>query len=189
MMDRRCAWCGRSLHPWHLWVVFAVRRLLGQELRGTTGICPPCEAKLLDEMRTSLKESPPMKTLLLLVLSASCILSLGASDKKWKCETREMEVTAYCPGACCCDGDGKTSTGRSAYKDGVAVDRNIIPTTARLDIPGADTGPNGNGSWLPADDTGSDIVGDIIDLRLQSHRQAKEWGRKKLKVRIWTRAD
>jgi 3D (Asp-Asp-Asp) domain-containing protein len=98
-----------------------------------------------------------------------------------------MTVTAYCPCAKCTPGKGKTASGRDAKKDGVAVDKRVIPLGSRLDVPGAKTGSNGNGSWLLADDTGSAIVGDVIDVRMQSHDEAKRWGRKELRVRIWRR--
>jgi 3D (Asp-Asp-Asp) domain-containing protein len=131
-----------------------------------------------------------MKSLLSVVLLITAVITLGATKQKWKCETKEMTVTAYCPCSLCTPGLGKTATGRDAKKDGVAVDPEVIPLgKAYLDIPGADTGPNDNGSWLLADDTGGAVKKNIVDLRLPTHKQAKDWGRKKLKVRIWTRED
>ena len=98
-----------------------------------------------------------------------------------------VTVTAYCPCKKCCGrfADGRTHTGRDAYKAGVAVDPTVIPLGSRLDIPGYDRGPNGNGSWILADDTGSRVVGKRIDVRFKTHEEAIKWGVKRLKIRIW----
>jgi len=127
--------------------------------------------------------------LLFIFLSSPKMASPGNGKREWTSEMREMTVTAYCPGPCkICGTTGVTATGKNAKLAGVAVDPEAIPLgRAFLDIPGADTGPNANGSWLPADDTGKDVKKDLVDLRLPTHKQAKEWGRQKLKVRIWTR--
>lgn len=96
-------------------------------------------------------------------------------------------VTAYCPCSICCGthADGVTATGRDAAKAGVAVDSKIIPLGSRLDIPGYTRGPNRNGSWILADDVGGAIKGNRIDVRFVTHKEAKEWGRKRLRVRVW----
>ena len=122
-------------------------------------------------------------TLIALSLWATC--SGQSGEQEWESEYVEVEATAYCPCSKCTDGDGKTSTGRSAYRDGVAVDPKRIRLGSRIDVPGIDKGCNGNGSWLPCDDTGRLIEGAKIDVRFQDHKEAKEWGRKKLKVRVW----
>lgn len=91
-----------------------------------------------------------------------------------------VTATAYCPCRRCCgfNSDGKTSTGRSAWVTGVAVDPSIISLGSYLDIPGY-------GSWIRADDTGRVIVGRRIDVRFQTHSQARRWGKRRIKVRIW----
>lgn len=96
-------------------------------------------------------------------------------------------VSAYCPCSICCgkSADGKTATGRDANLPGVAVDKTVIPLGSRLDIPGYNRGSNGNGSWILADDTGKVIKGFRIDVRFETHKEALEWGRKKLRVRVW----
>lgn len=98
-----------------------------------------------------------------------------------------VRATAYCPCAICCGkyADGKTATGRSAFKPGVAVDPQAIPLGAHLDIPGYTRGPNGNGSWIRADDTGRLIKGNRIDVRFRSHEEAVQWGTRTIRVRIW----
>jgi 3D (Asp-Asp-Asp) domain-containing protein len=62
----------------------------------------------------------------------------------------------------------------------VATDPRTIPTGSRLDIPGI-------GSWLPADDIGGAIKGNRIDVRFNDHKSAMLFGRKVLRVRVWTR--
>ena len=93
----------------------------------------------------------------------------------WK--TVRARVTAYDPTGCCCghSADGRTSTGDDAWvMDGVAVDPGAIPYGTRVFVPGA--------GWRKADDTGSAMreAGQrgriLVDLRVPSHRQAREWG-------------
>ena len=120
----------------------------------------------------------------------SCILLLTGSAipaTKWKSYRLWVTATAYCPCEECCGrfADGKTYTGRDANTAGVAVDRSVIPLGARLDIPGYRRGPNKNGSWILADDIGSRIVGWRIDVRFRSHEEAKRWGVKRIRIRIW----
>lgn len=101
-----------------------------------------------------------------------------------------LVVSAYCPGSCCCgtSADGKTATGRDATKSGVAVDPKVIPLGSRLDIPGYSR-TNGTstagGAWILADDVGGAIKGKRIDIRMQTHQEALNWGRKTLRVRVW----
>jgi 3D (Asp-Asp-Asp) domain-containing protein len=103
-------------------------------------------------------------------------------------------ATAYCPCAKCCGecADGVTATGRDAKLPGVAVDKSVIALGSRIDIPHYFRGPNKNGSWILADDVGGAIKKDAngndrIDVRFSTHREAKQWGTKKIKIRIWTK--
>jgi len=98
----------------------------------------------------------------------------------------EVIATAYCPCIICCGeySDGITSTGRDASLPGVAVDPKIIRLGSRMDIPGY--GRGNNGSWILVDDVGEAIKGNKIDVRFDTHREAKKWGRKKITIRIWT---
>ena len=118
---------------------------------------------------------------------AACAWSSIEQGRKWRSSWITVEATAYCPCAKCTDGDGKTSTGRDANLAGVAVDPSVISHGSRLDIPGYTRGANRNGSWILADDVGNDITGNAIDVRMQSHKEAKKWGRKTIRVRVWTR--
>lgn len=96
-------------------------------------------------------------------------------------------VTAYCPCPACCgpNADGKTATGRNAQTAGVAVDPTVVPLGSHLDVPGYNRGPNGNGSWVKADDTGGAIKGNRIDIRFRTHQEALSWGKRKVRVRVW----
>jgi 3D (Asp-Asp-Asp) domain-containing protein len=89
-------------------------------------------------------------------------------------------ATGYCGCAICCDGDGKTATGRDANLPGVAVDPDIIPLGSRLDVPGY-------GSWRLADDTGRLIKGGRVDLRFPTHAEARAYGKRTIRVRVWTK--
>jgi 3D (Asp-Asp-Asp) domain-containing protein len=90
-----------------------------------------------------------------------------------------VTVTAYCPCSICTDGDGITSTNTTAWVPGVAIDPLIIRQGVHLDIPGY-------GEWIKADDTGKAIVGGHIDVRFFNHREAKRWGTRRLKIRVWS---
>jgi len=96
-----------------------------------------------------------------------------------KAESRSMIVTAYCPCQKCCGkwADGMTSTGTNAYSVGVAVDPKVIPLGTRMYIP--DYG------FCIADDTGSAIKGDKIDVRFNTHSEALQWGRQRKTVSIF----
>jgi len=114
-------------------------------------------------------------------------MTVEAGDKERKSFRHYVVATAYCPCEECCGehADGRTATGRDAYKAGVAVDPKHFPLGTRFDIPGYERGPNGNGSWVLADDTGEDINGMKIDVRFRTHREAKKWGKKRIKIRVW----
>ena len=104
-------------------------------------------------------------------------------------ESKYLEVRAhgYCPCRVCCgkNADGKTATGRSAWRAGIAVDPKVIPLGSYTDIPGYDRGPNDNGSWIKADDTGRLIKGRVIDVRFRTHAEALDWGTRKIRIRVW----
>ncbi len=85
-----------------------------------------------------------------------------------------MEATAYTPS----DGSwhGITASGIPARQGIVAVDPRVIPLGSRLYV-------TGYGLALAAD-TGSDIVGNRIDLCVESSREAWNYGRQPVKVYI-----
>lgn len=89
----------------------------------------------------------------------------------------EALITAYCPCRECCGPNAKgiTSTGVDARRlTGCAVDPKLIPYGSRVRIPGV--------GWRVADDTGGAMRKNgrrgivHIDVRMQSHREALEFG-------------
>jgi len=82
-----------------------------------------------------------------------------------------MWATAYVPGHGC---GYRTSTGRRATYGVVAVDPRVIPLGTRLYIPGY--------GYAVAADTGGSIRGNRIDLCFNSLRQARNFGRRRVKV-------
>jgi 3D (Asp-Asp-Asp) domain-containing protein len=95
-------------------------------------------------------------------------------------------VTAYCPCARCCGhyADGVTSTGTSAWTPGVASEPLVMPYGTRVFIPGYgvalidDTGGAMRRSWRRK--------GEIhLDVRMDFHQDARVWGRRTLKVRVY----
>jgi len=130
--------------------------------------------------------------MLILSLIAYCHLTskVSASEENWKSKYIEVEATAYCLCKKCTGKDphdGKTSIGRNAYNPGIAVDPKVIPFRSRIDCSEYDRKP----TWCEADDCseskekGGKIIDKHIDLRMESHQKAKEFGHKKIKIRVW----
>lgn len=98
----------------------------------------------------------------------------------------QMTVTAYDGCERCCgawSAGGITSTGKKAsICDGVAADPRLLPYGTRLEIPGI--------GIRVVDDTGGAMRKDgkkgvyHIDVRMKTHQEALNWGRKNLAVRI-----
>lgn len=95
-------------------------------------------------------------------------------------------VTAYCPCSRCCGrgSPGVTSTGRSAWVRGIAADPKAIAYGTRIEVPGYglhvvdDTGGAMRRSWR--------TKGRLhLDIRMNYHWQARKWGRRLLKVKIY----
>jgi len=89
-----------------------------------------------------------------------------------------MEATAYDPGPKSCGkwASGYTATGVKAEKGIVAVDDRVIPMGTHLYIPGY-------GFGLAADRGGA-IKGMRIDLCFATYKEARAYGRRKVKVYI-----
>ena len=92
-----------------------------------------------------------------------------------------FEITAYCSGTCCSSGTGITASGNPAVEgETIGVDPDIIPLGSKVKIVFAD----GTEHVYRADDTGSAINGNIIDLYMESHEDALVFGRQTCKVYI-----
>jgi len=123
------------------------------------------------------------------ILVISTLLSgfiFADSDTKESPYKIWVTATAYCPCEICCGkgSPGITKTGTSAKTAGVAIDPKLIPLGSHIDIPGYLRGPNNNGSWILCDDIGGAIKGNRIDVRFETHSEAKEWGIKRLLIRV-----
>ena len=96
-----------------------------------------------------------------------------------------MKVTAYCPCKKCCGkfANGKTATGKNAYLPGVAADPKLLPYGTKLEIPGV--------GIRIVDDTGGAMRAAgkkgiyHIDVRMETHQEAKKFGVKWLNVKVF----
>lgn len=89
-----------------------------------------------------------------------------------------LRATAYCLGPCRrCGTQGRTLTGRRTAR-GVAVPARLASRRLRL---GARVWVQGYG-FAVCDDTGGFRRG--IDLRFPTHRQAEQWGVRRVRVRV-----
>ncbi len=104
--------------------------------------------------------------------------------------TLRVVVTAYCPCRRCCGrfADGRTSTGTTAWRPGIAADPSVLPYGTVLEVPGYGT--------ATVDDTGGAMRrhwsrdGIIhIDVRMTYHWQARQWGRREMEIRVVTEAE
>ncbi|HHT48425.1 MAG TPA: DUF348 domain-containing protein [Firmicutes bacterium] len=89
-----------------------------------------------------------------------------------------MEATAYEPGPQSCGiyADGYTYTGKKATYGIAAVDPKVIPLGTKLYVEGY--------GFAAAEDIGSEIKENRIDVCYDTVREALLWGRKKVKVYI-----
>lgn len=106
-----------------------------------------------------------------------------SEDKPHAVSLGEFEITAYCPCPLCCGKDpgdpeyGITATGtRATAERTVAVDPDVIPLGSVLYI---------GGYRYIAEDVGGAIQGNIIDIYMESHDKALEFGRQKQTVYIF----
>lgn len=108
----------------------------------------------------------------------------GDGDKAPSVIVRRMEVTAYCPCARCCGdyADGVTASGLPVtHNDGrfVAADTDLLPIGTLLRVPGyAGDDP------VPVLDRGGAIRGERLDVFFADHEQARQWGRRTLRVEV-----
>lgn len=100
----------------------------------------------------------------------------------------EAIVTAYCPCARCCGKmRGITATGSNAWKPGAAADFRVFSPGTKISVPDYD-----RAVIIVIDDTGAAMrkswdKGIIqIDVRMTYHWQARQWGRKKMLIKVWS---
>jgi 3D (Asp-Asp-Asp) domain-containing protein len=88
-------------------------------------------------------------------------------------------ATAYCGGSCCCGqwAGSPTASGKMPQPyHTIAVDTSIIPLGTTVEI-------QGMGTYV-AEDTGSAIKGNKIDIYYSSHNEALSFGRQTIYVKI-----
>ncbi|MEL7563759.1 MAG: 3D domain-containing protein [Dehalobacterium sp.] len=87
-----------------------------------------------------------------------------------------FEATAYCSCVKCCGkSDGITKSGVKVHKGTLAVDPRVIPLGTKVYIEGM--------GWFIAEDTGN-FSGKRIDIYMETHEQALQFGRRKVNVII-----
>jgi len=97
-----------------------------------------------------------------------------AAKVRHKPHTLVMKATAFARV------QGPTASGTEAREGIVAADPKVLPLGTRIRVSGSD-GYDGN--YLVTD-TGSRVNGRHIDIYLPSHREAKRFGTRKVRVRI-----
>lgn len=88
-------------------------------------------------------------------------------------------VYAYCPCSACCGqwSGGPTASGVMPEEGRtVAADWDVLPVGTEIYIDGV--------GWRTVEDTGSGITGNSLDLYMDSHQAALEWGVREIEVRI-----
>ncbi|MCU0316309.1 MAG: 3D domain-containing protein [Fimbriimonadaceae bacterium] len=90
----------------------------------------------------------------------------------------EMEATAYTPDAGLKNPTFRTRTGRRAEYGVIAVDPRVIPLNSLVFVEGY--------GFAIAADTGGAIKGNKIDVCLESHSAMRTWGRRVVKVHVFT---
>lgn len=91
---------------------------------------------------------------------------------------RIVEATAYCSCyKCCGKSNGITAFGMKARYGVIAVDPGTISLGTRVYVDGY--------GMAVAGDTGGAISGNRIDVCFNSHKEALQWGRRKVKIIIY----
>jgi 3D (Asp-Asp-Asp) domain-containing protein len=71
-----------------------------------------------------------------------------------------------------------TASGRMARAGTIAADTSLYPFGTIIHVPGYGYGR--------VEDRGGAIFGDHIDLFHATHAEAKAWGSRRMRVRVWT---
>ena len=118
----------------------------------------------------------------ILIIFLAAVLFAGCATIKSHLRSDVFTATAYCSCVKCCNKNpsdklyGITATGKVAQWGTVAVDRNVIKLGSRLRIEGF---PN---TTFRAEDVGGAIKGNHIDIWFPSHKEALNFGVKKMAV-------
>lgn len=103
------------------------------------------------------------------------------AEETFRIDLGTFEITAYCTGTCCSSGTGITASGTVATVGRtIGVDPGLIPLGSTVKIVFQD----GTERIYIAEDTGSAVQGNIIDLLLDSHEEALQFGRQTCQVFI-----
>lgn len=102
--------------------------------------------------------------------------AMAATNSRGLIAVYAMVSTAYTADSASATPTGRTATGIMARYGVVAVDPHVIPLGSQVFIPGYGT--------AIAADTGGAIIGNRIDLCMDSLHQAIQWGRQPVKVYI-----
>ena len=136
------------------------------EAEAQTSVTQTVEAEALIEEAEPVKEEEPVKE--------------PAEETFWM-DLGSFEITAYCTGTCCSSGTGITASGTVATVGRtIGVDPNVIPLGSTVKIVFQD----GTEHIYKAEDTGSAIQGNIIDLLCESHESALQFGRQTCRVYV-----
>lgn len=142
-----------------------------------------------------------MKIIINVIFSISlCFILAGCASRGGKGSRTEyitLEATGYCKCGDCCGWKrnllmrpvhaygpnkgkkkkvGITASGTKAKPGTIAADTSVFPFGTRMKIPGY--------GWGTVEDRGGAIKGGRIDLFFKSHKEALEWGRQTVKVRV-----
>ncbi len=96
------------------------------------------------------------------------------TTKRARYPVMRMEATAFVPES------GATAAGTVPHQGIVAADPAVLPLGSRIRVTGADSY---NGIYIVTD-TGSKVIGRHIDLCLESAVEAKQFGKKIVRVRL-----
>ena len=112
---------------------------------------------------------------ILSILLCGAVFSPTAEARaKRKPRVRTMQATAFV-------GRGETTASGTAAREGiVAADPAVLPYGTRIHVSGSD---GYDGVYLVTD-TGGKVNGAHIDLCLRSRAEARQFGKKKVKVRV-----
>lgn len=114
-----------------------------------------------------------MKKFVIFLMVILLLLPVGVQAKKHKKHKKidmgEFKLTAYCPCCRCSKGYGRnTVSGKSARSNHtIAVDTDVIDLGSKVKI---------GGKIYTAEDCGSGVNGDHIDIFFDTHEEVEEFG-------------